>query len=96
MGNKRNNFFHDAAERKELHLLIGFTKGTRFPDEAGQLCSVHDIVERQWQHLNFFEHTCYLHRASRLCKSNYESNYLSNSINHHSLSFNVGRIFFGA
>ncbi len=58
---KEINFVHDAAEQKELHLLIGFTKGARFPDETGQLCSVHDTVERQWQHLNFFEHTCYLH-----------------------------------
>jgi transposase len=24
---------------------------------------VHDTVERQWQHLSFFEHTCYLHCA---------------------------------
>jgi transposase len=37
--------------------------GSRFPDEANELCPVHDTVERQWQHLSFFEHTCYLHCA---------------------------------
>jgi transposase len=27
------------------------------------MCPVHDTVERQWQHLSFFEHVCYLHCA---------------------------------
>jgi len=58
---KEINFVQDDAERKELHLHIGFTRGARFSDEAGHLCGVHDTVERKWQHLNFFEHTCYLH-----------------------------------
>ena len=31
---KEINFVHDTAEQKELHFLIGFTKGARFPDEA--------------------------------------------------------------
>ena len=58
---KEINFVHDETLRNELHLRIGFTKGTRFPDETGKLCGVHDTVKRTWQHLNFFEHTCYLH-----------------------------------
>lgn len=48
---------------KALHLHIGFTTGAKFADEAGVLCPVHDTVERQWQHLNFFEHRCFLHCA---------------------------------
>jgi transposase len=30
---------------------------------ANERCPVHDTVERQWQHLSFFKHTCYLHCA---------------------------------
>ena len=40
---------------------IGFVGGSRFPDGAGVMCTVHDTVEREWQHLNFFEHHCFLH-----------------------------------
>lgn len=57
------SFAAGASERKELHLYIGFPPGSRFPDASGTLCPVHDTVERQWQHLSFFEHTCYLHCA---------------------------------
>lgn len=35
--------------------------GSHFPDATGIACPVHDTVERKWQHLNFFEHHCYLH-----------------------------------
>lgn len=48
---------------KELHLYLGFPAGAKFPDETGALCPVHDTVERQWQHVNFFEHQCFLHCA---------------------------------
>ena len=56
-------FSNDDSEPHELHLHIGFESGSRFSDESGTLCPVHDTVERQWQHLSFFEHTCYLHCA---------------------------------
>lgn len=46
---------------KELHLHIGFTAGSRFPDKTGALCNVYDTVSRKWQHLNFFEHPCLLY-----------------------------------
>jgi hypothetical protein len=29
--------------------------------EDGNLYTAHDTVERKWQHLNFSQHTCYLH-----------------------------------
>jgi len=55
------SFAADDSTRKELHLHIGFVRGSRFPDETGVACPVHDTVEREWQHLNFFEHHCFLH-----------------------------------
>ena len=46
-------FGTDESQSKELHLHIGFPAGTRFLDESGVPCPVHDKVEREWQHLNF-------------------------------------------
>jgi transposase len=57
------SFSADESARKELHLHVGFVRGSRFPDETGVACPVHDTVEREWQHLNFFEHHCFLHCA---------------------------------
>ena len=57
------SFSADDKHRSELHLRIDFVSGSRFLDEKGKLCPIHDTVERQWQHLSFFEHTCYLHCA---------------------------------
>jgi len=56
-------FAANESGREELHLTIGFPPGSRFPDESGTLCPIHDTVDRQWQHLSFFEHACYLHCA---------------------------------
>ena len=50
-----------AAGGEELHLTLGFPRGSRFPDSQGQACPVYDTNQRNWQHLNFFEHACYLH-----------------------------------
>jgi transposase len=58
---KEVTFSTDDKLHSELHLHIDFASGSRFPDEANELCPVHDTVDRQWQHLSFFEHTCYLH-----------------------------------
>ena len=55
------SFSDDATKPKELHLHIGFVAGSCFLDDAGEPCFVHDTVEREWQHLNFFEHHCFLH-----------------------------------
>ncbi len=57
------SFTDNENGSRELHLHIGFISGTRFPYKTGELCSVHDTVPRKWQHLSFFEHTCYLHCA---------------------------------
>lgn len=55
------SFAADNTAHKELHLHIGFARGSRFPDETGAACPVYDTVNREWQHLNFFEHHCFLH-----------------------------------
>lgn len=42
---------------KTLDLVIDFERGARFVDpETGELCPVHDTVQRSWEHLRFFEH----------------------------------------
>ena len=42
---------------KSLDLVIDFERGARFADpESGELCPVHDTVQRSWEHLRFFEH----------------------------------------
>jgi len=56
-------FSEAAPQAKELHLRIGFAPGSWFPDESGALCPVHDTVEREWQHLNFFQYRCFLNCA---------------------------------
>jgi transposase len=45
----------------ELHITIGFERGSKFTDEQGNVCSVHDTIERSWQHLHFFQHKCFIH-----------------------------------
>lgn len=54
-------FEQSASSHRQLHIDIGFEQGSRFKDEHGKLCPVHDTVERSWKHLNFFEHECFLH-----------------------------------
>jgi transposase len=53
--------FRKSLAKKELHIHIDFNRGEKFPDETGELCGVHDTQQKQWRHLNFFEHACYLH-----------------------------------
>lgn len=55
------SFKMEDTARRELHLQVGFVTGSKFKDEAGVDGSVYDTVEREWQHLNFFEHHCFLH-----------------------------------
>ena len=47
---------------KSLELVIDFERGARFADPAtGDLCPVHDTVQRSWEHLKFFEHRTTIH-----------------------------------
>lgn len=57
----------DESNIRELHIWIDFEYGSRFISSKGTLLSPHDTVDKQWRHLNFFEHPCYLHaRVPRL------------------------------
>jgi len=58
---ERIEFNKDSKGSKKLDIYLRFERGFRFSDESGEPCLVHDTLERTWQHLNFFEHTCYLH-----------------------------------
>lgn len=51
--------FNEENSRLDIHL--SFTRGHEFKGEDENLYTAHDTVERSWQHLNFFQHHCYLH-----------------------------------
>lgn len=61
-----------SAENKRLDIHIDFHKGAVFHYESADEnikgdFKVYDTVDKQWRHLNFFEHECYLHaRVPRL------------------------------
>lgn len=44
-----------------LDIWLEFPRGHKFLSEDGEHYTAHDTVERTWQHLNFFQHKCYLH-----------------------------------
>lgn len=48
-------------ESLQLDIYLQFTKGFKFTMNDGCKYTAHDTVERSWQHLNFFQHKCYLH-----------------------------------
>jgi transposase len=51
------------VKAKRLDIKIDFPKGTEFPFEQEGVVSLYkayDTVEKEWRHLNFFEHECYL------------------------------------
>lgn len=53
--------FEETQDGKELHIHIDFCRGARFVNDKGESVSVYDTEEKEWRHLNFFEHKCYLH-----------------------------------
>ena len=57
----------DGSLLRELHIWIDFERGSKFLSSKGTILPPHDTVEKEWRHLNFFEHPCYLHaRVPRL------------------------------
>lgn len=49
------------AELKRLNLCIDFVRGSEFQcPECSSPCKVYDAAEREWRHLNFFEHLAFL------------------------------------
>lgn len=52
---------------KELHIHIDFERGFRFSTTTGERVTAYDTESKRWQHLNFFQHRCYLYaRVPRL------------------------------
>lgn len=51
----------EINNQQELHIYLAFTKGSKFMGSDNTAYTAHDTVARQWQHLNFFQHRCYLH-----------------------------------
>jgi transposase len=51
------------SEQHRLDLHLGFERGARFPcpECTAPDCPVHDSSDKQWRHLNFFQHEAYLH-----------------------------------
>ena len=57
----------------QLDIFLSFKRGSKFLDESGQESPVHDTIEREWQHLSFFQHRCFLHvRVPRIKTSSGE------------------------
>ena len=50
----------EAEGGDELHITIDHHRRTLFEYE-GSKYSVYDHQERSWRHLDFFQHTCYIH-----------------------------------
>lgn len=48
-------------ETFQLDIHLQFTKGFKFKMPDGNVYTAHDTVERRWQHLNFFQHKCYIY-----------------------------------
>lgn len=50
-------------EKRKLDIYLDFKRGSTFPLESGDITTYHkayDTVEKEWRHLNFFQHECYL------------------------------------
>lgn len=52
-----------SVDQSRLDLWLDFPAGSRFicPTCASPGLSVHDTVEKQWRHMDFFQHVCFLH-----------------------------------
>lgn len=51
----------NVKDGKELHIYIDFKRGANWLNDAGESVRAYDTEEKEWRHLNFFEHRCYLH-----------------------------------
>jgi len=52
---------HFDKEKSRLDIYLDFTKGSKFEATDGSFYTAYDTTSRSWQHLNFFQHHCYLH-----------------------------------
>ena len=54
------------VETSRLDIFIDFKRGTTFTDNeekepSGKEYKAYDTVKKEWRHMNFFQHECYLH-----------------------------------
>ena len=54
-------FVEVVPNEKELHIHIDFERGFRFSTPTGERVTAYDTEIKRWQHLNFFQHRCYLY-----------------------------------
>jgi hypothetical protein len=54
-------FVEGSSKEKELHIYIDFERGFRFVSTSGESVTAYDTENKRWQHLNFFQHRCFLH-----------------------------------
>jgi hypothetical protein len=72
--------FLDSAESisKELYLYLNFERGYKFASGSEATSTAYDTVNKVWQHLNFFLHSCFLHvRVPRVKNSEGEIHQVS-------------------
>jgi transposase len=56
----RNINFDEKAQRIDIHL--DFKAGGQFPcPECGKPVGAYDTTDKEWRHMNFFQHEAYLH-----------------------------------
>jgi transposase len=58
---KEVSFSIISDKERELYIYIDFERGYKFMTHTGEQRIAYDTKEKQWQHLNFFQHRCYLH-----------------------------------
>lgn len=45
----------------QLHIWIDFERGAKWKSEDGSEHVAYDTIDKQWRHLKFFQHECYIH-----------------------------------
>lgn len=57
------------THRGQVDIYINFKQGSKFKDTMDEDCPVYDTIQKTWQHINFFEHRCFIHaRVPRISK----------------------------
>ncbi len=56
-------YFKENNNTRELHIDLSFQRGNQFVSADGNSYTAYDTVDRTWQHLNFFEHKCFIHAS---------------------------------
>jgi len=54
-------FVEGSSKAKELHIYIDFERGFQFGSTSGESVTAYDTQNKRLQHLNFFQHHCFLH-----------------------------------